>query len=383
MTQSNNTNDKGMIYIHVPFCVSRCIYCDFYSTTQTDEWKDQYVRAVCQELVTRADEIPSHAISSIYFGGGTPSRLRVDQIESILDQIHKQYSVDTDAEITLEANPDDVTSAFVRDVKREGINRVSLGVQSFDNEILRLLNRRHDASGAIRAVETLAKEELDNVSIDLIYGLPCQTEQMFAADLGKAFSLPIRHLSSYALSVEANTPISRMLHRGDFVLPSEETCVNEYEQLMDMAQLNGFEHYEISNFALPGYHSRHNSGYWNCTPYIGVGPGAHSFHDNIRRYNLPDLAHYVNSAGYPPHEVESLSLDEQYDELVFTSLRTQKGLSTAQVLRRFGRERYDYMMKNAAPHLHRGQLIQSNGYLRIAKESIMISDDIMSDLMRG
>lgn len=383
MTDNNKASNKGMIYIHVPFCVSRCIYCDFYSTTQTDEWKDQYVRAVCQELMTRADEIPSHAISSIYFGGGTPSRLRVDQINAILEQIHEQYIVDTDAEITLEANPDDITSALVRDLRSIGINRVSLGVQSFDDQVLRMLNRRHDAIGAIRAVETLAKEGLDNVSIDLIYGLPRQTEQMFSADLDKAFSLPIRHLSSYALSVEPGTAISHMLQRGDFALPTEETSVNEYERLMKMAQLNGFEHYEISNFALPGYHSRHNFGYWNCTPYIGVGPGAHSFHGNLRRYNLPDLAHYVKSAGQPSHEMESLSIDEQYDELVFTSLRTQRGLSVGRVLSKFGKERYDYLMKSATPHLHSGRLILADGYLRISKESIMISDDIMSDLMMG
>ncbi len=383
MTASNYANQRGMIYVHVPFCASRCIYCDFFSTTQTDEWKQRYVEAACRELTIRATELSHAVIASIYIGGGTPSQLRSDQIQAILEKIYEKYRVDEKAEITLEANPDDVTKEFVSNIRRMGINRVSLGVQSFDDELLKLLNRRHNALGAVNAVKTLVEGGVDNVSIDLIYGLPQQTEKMFALDLRKAFSLPIRHLSSYALSIEHDTMIARMLQRGDISLPTEETSVREYNMLMSAAEAHGFEHYEISNFALPHFHSLHNSGYWNGMPYIGIGPGAHSFHDNVRRHNLPNLIQYADSDGYPPYEEEILTIDEQYDEFVFTSLRTKKGLSLQRLSEIFGPTALNYLLKNAKPHLLNHRLIHEDGFLSIAKESIMISDDIMSDLMKG
>lgn len=376
-------NTQNLIYIHVPFCASRCIYCDFYSTVMDEQTKAQYVATVCQELVERTSYLPNREIRTLYFGGGTPSQLSIAQIAQILQCIQSTYKVDNNAEITLEANPDDITPDFATQLVGLGINRVSLGVQSFDDGILKLLNRRHSAQQAQTAVERLNAADIHNVSIDLIYGLPQQSPQSFSADLETAFSLPIKHLSSYALSIEANTPLAQKVQAGKLVVADEEMCVKEYEMLMEQAMQHGFVHYEISNFALPGYESKHNSGYWDGTPYLGVGPGAHSYDGKNRRYNTPNLKAYVASKGCPMHQTEQLSLSEQFDELIFISLRTSKGLSLKKVQDLYPQQWYNDLMRTAQKYIATNQLILQNKTLRISKQSIMVSDDIMSDLMRG
>lgn len=373
-----------MIYIHVPFCVSRCIYCDFYSTVQTAEMRARYVDAACQELERRIDYLPTKDVKTIYFGGGTPSQLSLAQISTLLDTIHTHYHVSPQAEITLEANPDDITSDYVTQLRSLGINRISLGVQSFHDETLHLLRRRHSAQQAKSAVNTIVNAGISNVSIDLIYGLPSQSKEQFATDLAEAFALPITHLSTYALSVEPHTALSQMLLQKRLQLPTEETVVSEYQLLMEQAAAHGFEHYEISNFALPHFHSRHNSGYWDGTPYLGIGPGAHSYDGkNQRSYNLPDLKGYIASPGIPPHEVEQLTTANRFDELVFTSLRTLRGLNLDLLKQTFGTEWHDELLRAAHPHICSHQLILTDNHLRISPDAIMVSDDIMSDLMRG
>lgn len=374
----------SMIYLHVPFCTSRCIYCDFYSTTQSATVRHEYVNAACAELANRKSYLADRHIQSIYFGGGTPSQLQIKEIALLLDSINKHYDIDTNAEITLEANPDDVTPDFAHNLRNLGFNRVSLGVQSFNDQILKMLNRRHDAATAQKAVHTLQQAGLDNISIDLIYGLPTQQLQNFSSDLQKAFSLPIKHLSTYALSIEQGTLLQRKIQSNELAETDEDTFIAEYEIMMQQAHAHGFEHYEISNFALPGFESRHNSGYWNNTPYLGIGPGAHSFNGtDERQYNEPNLGKYISAAGLPPHTIEHLTLSDQFDEQIFTSLRTRKGLSLKTLEKRFGEAWLEDLKRAAQKHIISGNLSINNNTLCLTRKGIMTSNDIISDLMRA
>lgn len=374
----------SMIYLHVPFCTSRCIYCDFYSTTQSATVRHEYVNAACAELANRTTYLADRHIQSIYFGGGTPSQLQIKEIAILLDSINKHYDIDTNAEITLEANPDDVTPDFAHNLRNLGFNRVSLGVQSFNDRILKMLNRRHDAATAQDAVHTLQQAGLDNISIDLIYGLPTQLLQDFSSDLQRAFSLPIKHLSTYALSIEQGTLLQRKIQSNELAETDEDTFIAEYEIMMQQAHAHGFEHYEISNFALPGFESRHNSGYWNNTPYLGIGPGAHSFNGtDERQYNEPNLGKYISAAGLPPHTIEHLTLSDQFDEQIFTSLRTRKGLSLKTLEKRFGEAWLEDLKRAAQKHIISGNLSINNNTLCLTRKGIMTSNDIISDLMRA
>ena len=374
----------SMIYLHVPFCTSRCIYCDFYSTTQSATVRHEYVNAACAELANRTSYLADRHIQSIYFGGGTPSQLQIKEIAILLDSINKHYDIDTNAEITLEANPDDVTPDFAHNLRNLGFNRISLGIQSFNDQILKMLNRRHDAATAQDAVRTLQQAGLDNISIDLIYGLPTQQLQDFSSDLQKAFSLPIKHLSTYALSIEQGTLLQRKIQSNELAETDEDTFIVEYEIMMQQAHAHGFEHYEISNFALPGFESRHNSGYWNNTPYLGIGPGAHSFNGtDERQYNEPNLGKYISAAGVPPHTIEHLTLSDQFDEQVFTSLRTRKGLSLKNLEKRFGKAWLEDLKRAAQKHISSGSLTFNSDTLCLTRKGIMTSNDIISDLMRA
>lgn len=372
-----------MIYLHIPFCQRRCIYCDFYSTTCNSDVRHRFVRALCAELESRCNYLPSRLISTLYLGGGTPSQLTPAELADIVQTVHRTYEVDPQAELTFEANPDDVTPELVDALVEMGFNRVSLGVQTFRDDLLGVLHRRHTAAEAEQAVHTLVQGGISNVSIDLIYGLPLQTVADFEADLQRAFALPVKHLSAYALTVEPNTMMGRKVAAGELTPADEDTCADEFECLQRAAQQAGFEQYEISNFSLPGYHSRHNSGYWDGTPYLGCGPGAHSFDGTNRQQNLSDLKAYLQTPGEAPHIIETLSAEERFDELIFLSLRTRRGLHLDTVAQRFGEGWYADLLHAAAPHIDSGQLITSDGFLRIAPEAIFVSDDLMTDLMRG
>lgn len=370
-----------MIYIHVPFCKCRCIYCDFYSTTLGEEIRKKYVETLCDELSCRKDYLPNRLIKTVYFGGGTPSQLSVCEIKTIIDCIHSTYDVAQNAEITFEANPDDITPEFVNGLINLGINRVSLGVQTFNDALLKLLHRRHTAEQARKAVYLLKNGGFENISIDLIYGLPQQTLNMFAADLTDAFSLPITHLSSYALTIENGTPLHKMIEENELQIADEDSFVAEYEALMEAASNAGFEHYEISNFALPEYYSRHNSAYWDGTHYLGCGPGAHSYDGKSRRYNLPDINAYISQCPNIPHETEPLSAEAQFNERVFTSLRTQKGLDLEQLKKDFAPSWCENLMAAAQRHLEGGRLKQNGHFMALTQKGYFVSDDVMSDLI--
>lgn len=368
------------IYIHVPFCQGRCIYCDFYSTTEGEEWKSRYVDALLAELRMRRDELPFARVHSIYIGGGTPSQLPARALSGILNEVCRLFPVDSDAEVTVEANPDDVTPEWLAALSHTPVNRLSMGVQSFDDALLRLIRRRHTAQQAVCAVEQAARHGISNVSIDLIYGLPTQTMEQWQADVCQALALDVQHLSAYSLSYEEGTPLWRMLEQGRIEEADEELSLCMYEHLIDSTRAAGFTHYEISNFCRPGRHSQHNSAYWHGVPYLGFGPGAHSYDGmRTRRWNLSDLKGYVQAAGsMPPHQSEVLTDDELYDETVMTRLRTSEGLSLDLLTAAYRA----YCMAQAEPHLRAGRLEQAGSTIRLTRQGIFTSNDIISDLMR-
>lgn len=399
------------IYVHVPFCRSRCAYCDFFSTIR-EEMAASYVEALCREITARRHELLHAHVRTIYFGGGTPSLLSPALLRQVLETIYEHYDVDADAEVTLEMNPDDwpftvspckgeevsaarddsdLTALLHKGTAGKGrFNRVSLGIQSFDDALLRLVRRRHDAATAIQVVRALQHEGIDNISIDLIYGLPGQTMAQWEHDLDTTFSLGVQHLSAYALSYESGTLLTRWRDEGLVREVTDEQSVKMYERLCQRAREAGFEHYEISNFARPGFHSRHNSSYWTGAPYLGFGPGAHSYDGlRTRRANRPTLDKYIR--GPIPYDLEVLTDDELYDEAIMCGLRTSRGIALHDIEHRFGPDRLLDLMHMAEPHLAAGRLIldcaspsassSSATHLRLAESAIMISDDIMSDLM--
>ena len=367
------------IYIHVPFCQSRCVYCDFYSTTQGDEWKERYVTALLREIEGRKQEIPYARVHSIYIGGGTPSQLSPYQLECIFNSLARHYVLSPEVEITLEVNPDDLTPEYLSALRHTPVNRISMGVQSLDDKMLHFLRRRHTARQACDAVESSLRFGYSNISVDLIYGLPRQTIQMWRSDVNEVLRWNVSHLSAYSLSYEEGTALHRMYLNGEVQECDEELSLQMYRYLLDAASEAGMEHYEISNFARPGFQSRHNHGYWTGIPYLGFGPGAHSYDGNrTRRWNLTNLHAYVNSSPEVPYDCELLSDEECYNEFIMTRLRTHEGadLSSLSAVDR------DYCLRQAASYLQSGKLTLHGEVLTLTLEGVFISNAIMSDLMR-
>lgn len=373
------------LYIHVPFCQKRCIYCDFYSTTFGADLRRAYVDALCHELTLRADYLPHRSLSSVYFGGGTPSQLLPSELEQIFETIGKLFSFNERAEITLEANPDDFSETYADALAALPINRISLGVQSFDDAMLRRLNRRHNVREAVEAVER-AHRLTGNVSIDLIYGLPGQTIEQWNNDLSTVISLPADHLSAYSLTYEEGTPLWFQLQSGKVREADEELSLKMFTTLMQRAEAAGFEHYEISNFARPGHRAVHNSGYWSDMNYLGCGPAAHSFNGVSRRWNLPDLKAYITAGGDTAapalHGEETLTRRMLYDETVMKRLRTAEGISLPRFAGSFGHEAARRLLRDARKHIACGrlELSASGTSLHLTRDGIFVSDDVMSDL---
>ena len=373
------------IYIHVPFCQSRCAYCDFYSTTLLTH-RTAYVDAVCRELRHRLPELKGEPIKTIYFGGGTPSTLETEELRRILNFIVSLEHIEKPKalEITLEANPDDLTEEYVQGLRTLPINRVSLGIQSFHDRTLRLVGRRHTAQEAIDAVRRLQQAGLTNISIDLIYGLPGESIEDWTYSLDQAIALGVKHISAYHLTYEEGTRLWRMQEQGLVTPIDEEQSIQAFELLRAKLLAAGYEHYEISNFALPGFHSRHNSSYWQGISYIGVGPGAHSYDGRHRRWNLSNLTDYIATpkGEEVPHEVEHLTTDERYDERIITELRTAQGIDLTKLKADFGDSYHTHCLRCAAPYIERGQLLHTeDNHLRLTPESILISDAVMRDLL--
>lgn len=382
------------IYIHIPFCKQRCIYCDFYSTTNQEK-ENRYIQAVCTELELRKSTL-SDSIHTIYIGGGTPSLLDPDSIARLRASIGQNYQVMSDLEFTVEANPDDISTEWLEAMSRIGVNRISMGVQTFHDGHLKLLRRRHNCEKAIEAVHLCQTHGFRNISIDLIYGLPGQTLEEWKADVAQAIALNVQHISAYALIYEENTALWRMREQNKVQEADEELSLNMFEHLIKELKSNGFEHYEISNFGRPGFHSRHNSSYWNDTPYLGCGASAHSFIGEERMYNTANIDQYIEDInkckekGLSYKEVchcETLNRYEHYNDRIITGLRTAAGLDLDRLEKDFGQELKDYCLKMAEPYLKENtlQITQEKGHpqgvLKLTHRGLFLSDGIMSDLL--
>ena len=370
------------IYLHVPFCKRRCIYCDFFSTTQSER-KTAYIHAVCSELEMRKEYLGGETIETIYWGGGTPSQLDKEDFETIFYYLHKNYSISSHPEITLEANPDDLTEEYTAMLQQLPFNRISMGIQTFDAPTLKLLNRRHNAAQAIAAIHRLRQAGFRNISIDLIYGLPDETDQRWERDLQQAVGLDVEHISAYHLTYEKGTRIYEMLQSHRISEVDEESSVRFFSALMDTLGAAGYEHYEISNFCKPGMYSRHNTAYWKGIPYLGCGPSAHSFNAETREWNTASLEGYIKSIeeGHRSSETEILDKVTRYNEYIMTSLRTMWGISLTYTEEAFGTELCQYCTKMAAPYLQSHKLEMQADRLRLTREGIFVSDGIISDLM--
>ena len=370
------------IYIHTPFCKRRCIYCDFFSTTQSDK-KPAYVHALCQELDMRKNYLKGEDIETIYLGGGTPSQLSQEELEKIFSTLYNIYKVNDDAEITLEANPDDLTPEYVHMLRTLPINRISMGIQTFQEETLKLLHRRHTAQQAIEAFQRCHEVGFQNISIDLMYGLPGETLETWKQDLQQAISLRPEHISAYHLIYEEDTALWKLKEQHQVEEADEDLSVTLFRTLIDELTRAGYEHYEISNFCLPGLHSRHNSSYWIGKKYLGCGPSAHSFNGTSRQWNVASLDKYIHAIqqGKLDYEIEELDINTRYNDYVITTIRTHWGMSLSHLRSTYGEDLYQYCLRMAKPHLKQGVLEMKEDTLKLTKEGIFISDGIMSDLL--
>lgn len=370
------------IYIHIPFCKTRCIYCDFYSTTRS-EMKERYILALCRELEMRQDYLQNEPVETIYFGGGTPSQLSAVDFERIFATIDRLFGREHCREITLEANPDDLTPEYLRSLSHLPFNRISMGIQTFNDTTLKLLKRRHTALQAIQAVAACRQAGFQNISIDLIYGLPGETLERWKNDLQQAIALDVEHISAYHLIYEEGTPLYIMCKNHQIEEVDEESSVDFFSLLIDQLTEAGYEQYEISNFCRPGKLSQHNTSYWQGTKYLGCGPSAHSFDGDSREWNSSSIDAYVEGINQGMRVFETEQRDEatRYNEFILTSLRTVWGISLNQLQSTFNDKLYHYCLRIADKHLQSGTLELRNNALCLSRKGIFVSDGIMSDLL--
>jgi oxygen-independent coproporphyrinogen-3 oxidase len=370
------------IYIHIPFCKSKCHYCDFYSVT-TSFRQPVFVEALLREVEFRSDYLPAGEVDTIYFGGGTPTLLQPAAIEAILTRLKQFYTLTPDVEITLEANPDDLNEEILTGYLGLGINRMSIGIQSFDNEYLEMMNRRHNAQQAVESVYQAYRAGFRRLSIDLIYGIPGMTPENWERNLEKAVSLPAGHLSAYHLTIEPNTRFGQMKRTGQLTEIADEESLNQYEMLLKMAADGGFEQYEISNFARNGEYSRHNAKYWTGEPYIGLGPSAHSYNGTHRHWNAGRLAGYLRDCQERKMpEGEFIDPVMRQNEYVMTRLRTAKGLDINAFEIEFGHTARLELLETIQPHIHSGSLIMQGTKLFFDPVAWFRSDSVLADLFR-
>lgn len=370
------------IYLHIPFCKRRCIYCDFYSTTQNEK-KAAYINALCRELDQRKNYLEGEKIETIYLGGGTPSQLEAKDFEQIFQALYRLYEISPEAEITIEANPDDLTDEYVGMLRTFPFNRLSMGIQTFQEDILRLLHRRHTAQQAVEAFNRCRKAGFTNINIDLMYGLPGETLQTWETALRQAVSMKPEHISAYHLIYEEGTVLWKLREQHRVEEADEDLSVSLFTQLIHKLKDNGYQHYEISNFCLPGMHSRHNSSYWTGKKYLGCGPSAHSYNGISRQWNVASLDRYIEQVnnGQTYFEVEDLDLYTRYNDFVITTIRTMWGMQLDALKEQFGEKLYNYCLRMAQPHLSQGTLELSNNVLKLTEKGVFISDGIMSDML--
>ena len=375
-------NHMAGIYIHVPYCKSRCVYCDFF--TQTDlSTKLNYVSAVCKEIELRKDYIGNEVVHTIYFGGGTPSLLAMSDLDKILNTLHKNFKITENAEITLEANPDDISEEYLVNLKSCFFTRLSLGVQSFDEKELLFLQRRHSARQAIDMIHRAQDIGFDNISIDLMYGLPNQTMDLWMENLETAISLDVQHISAYHLIYEEKTKLFRLLEKGMVTEVDEDLSLSMFSSMIDQLECAGFDHYEISNFAKDTKYSRHNTSYWFGKKYLGLGPAAHSFDGEDRAFNVSSITKYIDGIDKngPKIEIEILSEASRYNDFILTGMRTKWGVDLGVLEEKFGSQYLDYCLSNVKRYIDAKKVIREDNKIKLSKDGIFISDSIMSDLM--
>ena len=373
------------IYVHIPFCKSRCIYCDFFSTTRVG-MVDTYLDALSLESSLRRDtfhDISLPPYDTLYIGGGTPSVLSLNQVERLMSFLRRDYRLKEDAEVTMEYNPEDVSMEYLLGLKSLGINRLSYGVQTFDEQRLRFLCRRHDSKKAIDAVEKSHSVGFENISIDLMFGFPGETLEWWENDIARAISLGVPHISAYSLMLEPGTRLTKMVHDGFLEPLGEESYLLMYELLVEMLTSSGYEHYEISNFSKRGFSSRHNETYWHGVPYLGLGAGAHSYDGSkVRRWNLSDLDEYIkgleDSIAY--YDDELLSDRDLYNEYVMTRLRTSDGISLKEMKEKFPKDYIDTFVDVMQKYISGGEIIYDGEVAKLSEKGLMLSNYVMSDL---
>ena len=383
------------IYIHIPFCKSKCGYCGFYSLPSL-KLKDRFLDTLKEEIVARKDYLNNKTIYTIYFGGGTPSLLSVDEIGDVLQLINKHYPVAANAEITLEANPDTLSLEYLKDLRQLGINRLSIGIQSFFDNDLKYLSRRHDSQHARQCIVWAKQAGFSNISIDLIYGLPTSNAEQWNKNLDIFFAYGLPHLSAYALTLEPNSILTKQIEQGKVKPVNEEDALRDYEILCKRAAKNGYLHYEISNFCKRGMHSKHNASYWFGTPYAGFGPSAHSYDGKSRQWNVSSIDKYLDTRhetarlrdqNVPRPEVprrasekEQLSLEQIYNEYVMLRLRTHWGIDLKWMKREMGEPFSSYCEKQAQPLIAQGRLSQTREFLYLTDQQMLFADAVAEEL---
>jgi oxygen-independent coproporphyrinogen III oxidase len=371
------------IYIHIPFCRQACNYCNFHFSTSL-HYKNDFVEALLKEIELQAktNYLDNQTVETIYFGGGTPSILQIDELQKLMDHLHQYFQIDASAEITLEANPDDVTDEKLKGWKQLGINRLSIGIQSLFEEDLQWMNRAHTADEAKQVIAKARAAGFETFTVDLIYGTPGLTDEKWLYNLDWVLQQNINHLSCYALTVEEKTPLDKQIRQHQKQDVDAEQQSRQFLLLMDYIQKAGFEHYEISNFAKPGYRSKHNSSYWNGIHYLGLGPSAHSFNGNSRQWNVANNQLYIQSLkqGTLSLEKEELTATQQLNEYIMTGLRLMEGCDLNYISQQFGSEKAAELSSNAAAPISKGLMIEKDDHLILTRDGKLFADSIASDL---
>ena len=371
------------IYVHIPFCKMACNYCNFHFSTSL-HYKNEFVAALLNEIQLQQQNnyLNGSTIETIYFGGGTPALLAVDELERIMNQLHKNFRIHAAAEITLEANPDDVTDTKLIGWKQLGINRLSIGIQSLFDEDLQWMNRVHNAAQAKQVISMARAAGFEDFTVDLIYGIPGLTDEKWAHNINWVLEQGITHLSCYALTVEPNTPLHKLIRTQQKQDVDAAQQSRQFIQLMDTMEHKGWEHYEISNFAKPGHRSRHNSAYWHGVPYLGLGPSAHSYNGSSRQWNVANNQQYIRALNENriPFEAEELTVTQQMNEYIMTSLRLMEGCNLDVVTQKFGSDKAEQILREAERYLHLQWMKQENKHLLLTREGKLFADRIAGDL---
>ena len=370
------------LYVHIPYCKRICNYCDFYRVVSSGSPK-KYIESVISESKLRKGYIGDAKINTVYIGGGTPSTLSIKELSLLLESLRDVYQWDKEVEFTLEVNPDDITEIYLRSIKDLGINRISIGIQSWSDRILKTMNRRHNSLQAEKAINYILEAGFGNISVDLIYGVPGLTMEEWEETLRRTVVFDIQHLSVYHLTIEPDTVFGKMKKQGLLDEIEEEYSVAQYNLLLEITEGAGFINYEISNFGKEGFFSKHNTSYWQQIPYIGLGPSAHSFNGYSRQWNESDVDKYIEEIdnGRLPYEKEELDEKVRFNEYVMTSLRTMWGIDLDKIEEKFGKEILDYTKNLAKKYVEYGMMLEKKGNLSLTKQAIMVSDNIIAEFM--